>query len=156
MLFIIGNITADEISFSLEIHGISINDGTIYGAIYSNNSSYKNNQPEYTFMGNPINDTINISLQIPEGEYVIQVYQDTNNNNQLDFGLFGIPKEPVGITNWNGKGIPGNFTKQKNNNNYRNKNYHPNIPKVKNEKIPTCFFNTMFRNINYRFSFFSK
>jgi uncharacterized protein (DUF2141 family) len=113
MLFIIGNITANEISFSLEIHGIAINNGTIYGAIYSNNNSYKNNQPEYTFMGNPINNILNISLQIPEGEYVMQVYQDTNNNNQLDFGLFGIPKEPVGITNWNGKGIPGNFAKQK-------------------------------------------
>jgi len=113
VLFIIGKTSADVISFSLEINGVTVNGGTVYGAIYSNNNAYRNNQPEYTFRGNPINNTLVFSLQIPEGEYVIQVYQDTNNNDQLDFGLFGIPKEPVGITNFNGKGIPGNFNKLK-------------------------------------------
>lgn len=52
-------------------------------------------------------------MQIPAGEYAIQVYQDTNNNRRLDFGLFGIPREPVGISNWNGRGIPGNFDRHK-------------------------------------------
>jgi uncharacterized protein (DUF2141 family) len=113
VLFIIGKISADDISFSVEINGVTVNGGTVYGAIYSNNNTYKNNQPEYTFRGNPINNTLVFTLQIMKGEYVIQVYQDTNNNSQLDFGIFGIPKEPVGITNFNGRGIPGNFNKHK-------------------------------------------
>ena len=28
-------------------------------------------------------------------------------------GIFGIPKEPAGVSNWNGKGTPGSWDKQK-------------------------------------------
>lgn len=112
-VFIIGNITANEVSFTIEVQGVTVNGGTIYGAIYSNNNTYRNSQPEFTFSGNPTNNILNFTLQIPEGEYVIQVYQDVNNNGRLDFGLFGIPREPVGITNFNGRGIPGNFDRHK-------------------------------------------
>lgn len=111
--FIIGNVTADEISFSVEVRGVTVNGGMIYGAIFSNNNTYRNSQPEYTFQGEPINGILTFNLQIPAGEYAIQVYQDINNNGQLDFGLFGIPREPVGISNWNGRGIPGNFDRHK-------------------------------------------
>ena len=112
-LFIIGQIFADEVMVTIEIRGATINGGTVHGGIYSNTTYNTNNPPEYSFQGLPVNDTLNISLQIPQGEYVIQVYQDTNNNGKLDFGLFNIPKEPIGISNWNGRGIPGNFNRHK-------------------------------------------
>jgi uncharacterized protein (DUF2141 family) len=41
------------------------------------------------------------------------VYQDINGNGNCDNNIIGIPKEPVGITNWNGKGHPSNFNKFK-------------------------------------------
>ena len=103
---------ADEISFSVEVSGVTVNGGTIYGALYSNNNAYKDNQPEFTFRGNPTDGTMIFNLQLPQGEYAIRVYQDVNNNGQLDRGWFGIPKEPSAITNYNG-GIPGNFDRHK-------------------------------------------
>ena len=33
------------------------------------------------------------------GQYAVSVYQDSNNNGQLDTGLFGIPKEKYGFSN---------------------------------------------------------
>jgi uncharacterized protein (DUF2141 family) len=53
-----------------------------------------------------------VEVSLPAGEYAMVVYQDTNGNNELDSGLFSIPKEPFGITNWNG-GLPGSFDKRK-------------------------------------------
>jgi len=51
---------------------------------------------------------------LPNGHYVITVIQDANNNKRLDFVLFGIPRELVGISNFNGKGLPSrNFERQK-------------------------------------------
>jgi uncharacterized protein (DUF2141 family) len=47
------------------------------------------------------------------GECVISIYQDTNNNGKSDTGTLGIPEGPVGITNWDGKGPPGNYKKLK-------------------------------------------
>jgi uncharacterized protein (DUF2141 family) len=36
---------------------------------------------------------------LPVGKYVVKVYQDENNNGKLDTGMFGIPKEPWGLSN---------------------------------------------------------
>ena len=47
-----------------------------------------------------------------QGEYLIAIFYDTNNNGILDTNLFGFPKEPVGLSNYKG-GIPGGFDKQK-------------------------------------------
>ena len=33
--------------------------------------------------------------------------------NELDTSFIGMPKEPVGLSNYDGKGIPGKFKKHK-------------------------------------------
>jgi uncharacterized protein (DUF2141 family) len=57
------------------------------------------------------NNRITDEIDLPEGEYVVTVYQDENNNGKLD-SFFFRPREPVGMTNYTG-GIPGNFQKLK-------------------------------------------
>ncbi len=40
-----------------------------------------------------------ISLKgLPVGTYAIAIYQDINNNKELDTNTFGVPKEPYGFT----------------------------------------------------------
>jgi uncharacterized protein (DUF2141 family) len=60
----------------------------------------------------PTSTVMSHELRLPEGDYVINAYQDSNGNGKLDSSLFKIPKEPVAITNYTG-GIPGNFNKLK-------------------------------------------
>ncbi len=36
---------------------------------------------------------------LPAGKYAVRIFQDENNNTKLDTGLFGIPKEPWGLSN---------------------------------------------------------
>jgi len=36
---------------------------------------------------------------VPYGEYAIAIFQDVNNNDKLDTGLFGIPSEPFAFSN---------------------------------------------------------
>jgi len=36
--------------------------------------------------------------ELPPGEYAIQAFHDANGNDELDRGLFGIPKEGVGFS----------------------------------------------------------
>jgi uncharacterized protein (DUF2141 family) len=97
---------------TIEIQNVNINGGTIFGSIYYTETAYKNRTPDANFQIDPINQTIFKEILLPEGEYVISIYQDTNGNGKLDMGMFNIPKEPVGITNYTG-GIPGNFNKLK-------------------------------------------
>lgn len=35
---------------------------------------------------------------VPPGEYAVQAFHDENDNNEIDRGIFGIPKEGVGFS----------------------------------------------------------
>lgn len=52
-------------------------------------------------------------LKVPAGEYVFSLYQDVNCNKKLDANVLGIPKEPYGFSNYDGKSIPNSFEKLK-------------------------------------------
>lgn len=110
-LFCIKSLYAD-IPVIIEVHNVNINDGIIYGGIYYSEMAYKNNLADIEFQINSVDQTVFWEIMIPEGECVIGVFQDKNGNKILDRGIFNIPKEPVGITNYSG-GIPGNFNKLK-------------------------------------------
>jgi uncharacterized protein (DUF2141 family) len=97
----------------LEINGINITDGQIYVVVYSNENDYEKENPFISFILEPLNNTIAHNLILPNGEYVVSLFQDVNFNGKLDTNIFGIPKEPIGITNYNGKGRPGGFQKLK-------------------------------------------
>ncbi|WP_461251793.1 DUF2141 domain-containing protein [Treponema sp. R8-4-B8] len=112
-LLCIGNIFADNnITFTLEITGINGNEGKIYVKIYSNEKDYKKDIPYTSFVLESASKNITYSFDIPEGEYLIALFQDANNNGVLDINFLGFPKEPVGLSNYTG-GIPGGFNKQK-------------------------------------------
>jgi uncharacterized protein (DUF2141 family) len=96
----------------IEIQGAIINGGTIYIGIYYNEQSFKSESPDINLRINPINDIIFQKIALPEGEYVIGIHQDSNGNGEMDYGIFGIPKEPFGFSNMRGK-IPGNFSQLK-------------------------------------------
>jgi uncharacterized protein (DUF2141 family) len=114
LLFFLGcakNIYAD-VPFIIEIHGVTINGGTIYAGIFFNEKSYKENNPGRTLTIEPNNATVVYEIQMAEGEYVIGIHQDNNGNGEMDYGVFGIPKEPYGLSNMAGK-IPGNYNSLK-------------------------------------------
>lgn len=50
-----------------------------------------------------------IQIELPEGEYAFCIYQDANNDGELNSNKIGIPKEPFGFSNYEGKTPPGNF-----------------------------------------------
>jgi uncharacterized protein (DUF2141 family) len=113
LLWITNNSFADNINAAIKINNVNINGGSVYVAVYSNENDYKNEQAFTSFILQPDNTVLTYFLDLPEGEYVVSVFQDKNNNGKLDTGIFGIPSEPVGKTNYNLKGSPGDFNKLK-------------------------------------------
>jgi uncharacterized protein (DUF2141 family) len=105
------NIFSQSISATIEINGVVVNGGKVAVAVFSNENQFKKKEPYISFWLESINDEIRYDVDLPEGEYVVTVYQDENNNGKLD-SFFFRPREPVGMTNYTG-GIPGNFQKLK-------------------------------------------
>jgi len=110
-LFCIKNIYAD-ISFVVEIHNVTVNGGIVYIGIYTDEESFRRINPERIIAIEPKSVILLQEIQLPEGEYVIGLLQDSNGNGNMDYGMFGIPKEPYGWSNMNGKN-PGNFNELK-------------------------------------------
>jgi len=104
---------ADNITTTVEINNITVNGGSVYVAVYSNENDYKNEKAFANFILNPTNATLTHSLDLPEGEYVVSVFQDKDGDGKLKEGLFGIPTEHVGKTNYSLRGSPGGFDKLK-------------------------------------------
>jgi uncharacterized protein (DUF2141 family) len=95
----------------IEVNNVNVQGGTIFCGVYYTETAYKNNTPDISFQIDPVNQTMVKEIALPAGECVIGIYQDTNGNGKLDRGIFNIPREPVGLTNYNG-GIP-NYNKLK-------------------------------------------
>jgi len=110
---VVGSLFADEINTTIEINGVIVNGGLVYVVVYSNENDYKNETAFTQFILQPENSSLKYSLDLPEGEYVVSAYQDKNGDKELNSGLFGIPSEPVGKTNYNLRGAPGGFNKLK-------------------------------------------
>ncbi|MDR0302287.1 MAG: DUF2141 domain-containing protein [Treponema sp.] len=100
-------------SIVLEIRNVTVNGGMLYVSICTSEETYKKQQPAMSYEFVSTSAIIRQEINVPVGECVILIYQDTNNNGKSDTGFLGIPKEPVGITNWDGNGPPGNYKKLK-------------------------------------------
>ena len=100
-------------TITIEVHQVIKNGGTIHVSLSFSEETYKKRKPDRTIQCEPADTVIRTEITFPTGDCVINVYQDRNGNGKCDNNLLGIPKEPVGITNWNGKGVPGNFNKHK-------------------------------------------
>jgi len=113
LLLISVNLFAEEFSLNIEIRNVSVSTGKVYVGIYNSSDAYKNGNALKSYVLESSNPILTITEMVPEGEYLVSIYQDTNQNKKLDTNILGIPKEPVGISNYDGKGIPGGFDKMK-------------------------------------------
>ena len=106
--------TVNNVTVAIEITNVVINGGKVYLAVFKNADEYKKEKPFIYYELEDDNTIISHRLSLPVGEYVLTVCQDANGNGKIDYGLFGIPKELVGISNYFGKGYPSkSFDKQK-------------------------------------------
>jgi uncharacterized protein (DUF2141 family) len=107
------NVFAGNVRVFIEITGVTVNGGDVHVFVFSNEQDYKKDISFTSFVLRSTNDILAYELNLPEGEYLISSFQDVNSNGKTDTGFLGIPKEPVGITNYNGRGAPGGFNKHK-------------------------------------------
>lgn len=111
-LFVL-NIFSQNLKVNLEISNVKINRGKVFIAVYNKAESYRKQNPDIPIILDSKTNPLVVEIEIPQGDYVFSVFQDVNNNNKLDTNLVGMPREPVGISNFDGKGIPGTFNKLK-------------------------------------------
>jgi uncharacterized protein (DUF2141 family) len=106
--------TDNTVNVIVEINNIVVNGGKVYLVVFFTAESFKKEIPDLAVEVKYDKSSAIKEGPLPRGECVLFVFQDANNNVKLDCGLFGIPKEKFGISNYFGKGFPTrDFDKQK-------------------------------------------
>jgi uncharacterized protein (DUF2141 family) len=95
----------------LKIENAEKNGGKIYVSIYNSEPTYKGRKVYLSFILNSDKKIVTKEFNLPNGQYVFSIYQDSNGNEKLDTSLIGIPKEKFGFTNYDGKSAPGSFNR---------------------------------------------
>jgi len=113
LLLAVDSLFADNIRTTIEINGVTVNGGSVYVAVYSNENDYNNETSFASFILQPDDTTLTYSLDLPEGEYVVSAFQDKNSDEKLNSTIFGIPTEHVGKTNYSLRGPSPSFQKLK-------------------------------------------
>ena len=104
---------AQKRSVQITITNITTSSGTIVLSAHDSEESFKNKKPVQTARVPATVPSVTIELSLESGECVFCVFHDTNSDGDLNAGFMGIPKEPFGFSNYDGKGPPGNFKKHK-------------------------------------------
>ena len=112
-IFLFAEETAEEKKLTVQITNIASEDGQIILAIYNSSENFDKRIAFQEVKVKPEIDTVIFETNVPDGEYLVMLVHDINNNGKLDTTFIGMPKEPVGLSNYDGKGIPGKFKKHK-------------------------------------------
>lgn len=86
---------------TLEITDIKDVKGNMFIAIYDSEATFMNadeaaERDKIVVNSKTFSTTF---VDLPAGTYAIAIFHDENNNNELDTGWFGIPKEGYGFSN---------------------------------------------------------
>ncbi len=106
------NLFAEDFKVILTIKNV-LPTGKVFVSIQNSKENFKNHISVTSFCIEPAGDTLTYNTNLPPGEYAVCLYQDENSDGKLNTGAFGIPKEPFGFSNYDGKNFPGGFEKHK-------------------------------------------
>ena len=95
------------------VAGIKKNSGTIVISIHDSSESFRKHIPYRSVELAVTGEKAVYHIRLKAGEYAFCVYHDVNGDGKLNTNAIGIPKEPFGFSNYDGKGPPGNFKKHK-------------------------------------------
>ncbi|CAL2074759.1 DUF2141 domain-containing protein [Tenacibaculum sp. 190524A05c] len=96
----IQQITAQENhSITIEFTGMKSDKGDLYVALYNSKDDFLKKSIKGDIVQVKDKKATVVFKNIPEGEYAVSAFHDANDNKKMDTKIFGIPKEPIGISN---------------------------------------------------------
>lgn len=110
-LLTVTNVFSHEVK--LKITNVKQNTGKVVISLNSSEEAFKKHIPDQTLILETNSTEVETIIDVPSGEYAFCIFQDINNDGEINSNLIGIPKEPFGFSNYNGKSAPGNFKKHK-------------------------------------------
>ena len=94
---------AETTSLKLTVKNIQSTTGNLFVNVFDSEDTFLGDTKvvakEVVLEGLLKDGAAEVELVLPYGTYAIAVYHDDNANGKLDHGFFGIPAEPMGLSN---------------------------------------------------------
>ena len=87
-----------ETTLTVMVKNVQIGKGTVYVQVWADEETFFK-KPLLTQSLKAERDSLMFTFSLMEGRYALSLYQDLNDNQKLDLGMFRIPKEPVAFGN---------------------------------------------------------
>ncbi len=85
---------------TVNISDIEQGKGHVLVALYQGQENYKSGKTTQASKVKASSEKESVTFKdLADGEYAIKMYQDENDNDELDFNMMGIPKEGYGFSN---------------------------------------------------------
>ncbi len=93
---------ADNVPLNVVVDGIDQPSGCLVVQVY-NADNWLSDQPlqsqSLPLPADYQQGALSIALELPAGRYAFSVYHDVDGNGQMNKNAFGLPAEPVGLSN---------------------------------------------------------
>jgi len=102
LMFVANIFAQNENNLTVNISGIDEIKGNLFVYLYSQSDGFPTNLKKAVNYKEVKVSSKNIKVQfynINNGNYAVSVYHDLNSNNKIETNFWGIPKEPVGVSN---------------------------------------------------------
>jgi uncharacterized protein (DUF2141 family) len=107
LISFVQEVTAQEAhTITVEFIGMESDKGNLYVALYNKEKDFLKKSIKGEIVKITDKKATAVFKNIPEGEYAISAFHDENDNKKMDTKIFGIPKEPIGMSN-DAKGFMG-------------------------------------------------
>ena len=98
ILIFLGMFITSSATLKIVITDIQVGKGNIVVEIYDNDKDFLK-KPVKAQTLKATSGSMDFSTEIPDGIYAVMIYQDINENGELDRRIIGMPKEPYGLSN---------------------------------------------------------
>jgi len=86
-------------TLTITISGMKSDKGDVFVALYNSEKDFLKKSFKGKIVKVSAKKATAVFKNIENGIYEVSVFHDENNNKKLDTKIFGIPKEPIGMSN---------------------------------------------------------
>ncbi|TCI92629.1 DUF2141 domain-containing protein [Tenacibaculum sp. M341] len=106
ILTTISSFAQNNHTLTIEFSGMDTDTGNVFVGIHNKEADFLKKRFKEAVVVVKNNKATAVFENLPEGEYAVSAFHDENDNKKMDTKIFGIPKEPIGVSN-NAKGFMG-------------------------------------------------
>lgn len=98
LLGLLGVCLTSSAALKIAVTDVKVGKGNIVVEVYNQDKDFFK-RPYKAQTIKAASERMDFTFEIPDGIYAVMIYQDLNENKELDRRMIGIPKEPYGLSN---------------------------------------------------------